>query len=327
MLITPRSLQPREGRHHPSVERLVQEGLEPVYPDRSGPLPADVLQRWVRDVVAAIVGLDSVDRRVVEAAPLLRVIARYGSGYDRVDVAACTQRGIPVTVTPDANTVAVAEYTLALLLSLARHVPEHHRMVLEGRWTPRRGVELAGRRLGVVGLGRIGQAVARRASALGMDISYYDVVRQGPDVESALGVRWMELDALLAWADVITLHAPHTPGAPPLIGRRELARMRPGALLVNTARGELVDEVALAEALESGHLGGAAVDVFAQEPPPASHPLLHAPRVILSPHAAAQTEEAQRRMADAAVEAVLDVLGGRRPRHVVNPEVYDAPRQ
>lgn len=326
VLITPRSLQPKDGRHHPSIERLIQAGLQPVYPERRGPFPADSMRGLVADVAAAIIGLDVFDRTVVEAAPALRVVARFGAGYDRVDVGACTARGIPVTVTPDANTTAVAEYTIALILALARRVPDHHRNVLEGRWETIQGIELTGRRLGLIGLGRIGQEVARRATALGMVVGYHDIVRKTPEVEQSLQVQYMELDELLKWADIVSLHAPYVPGSRPLIGERELALMRPGALLVNTARGELVDEHALAEALRLGRLGGAALDVFSQEPLPRSHPLLMAPNVVLSPHAAAQTKEALHRMAEAAVDSVLDVLSGRRPRYVVNPEVYERGR-
>ncbi|NLG69282.1 MAG: phosphoglycerate dehydrogenase [Firmicutes bacterium] len=322
VLVTPRSLQPRDGRHHPIIERLVEAGAWPYYPDRRGPLPADAMRTLLAEASAAIIGLDTVDRAAVEAAPRLKVLARFGTGYDRVDVAACTARGVAVTITPGANAVAVAEYTLGLMLALARHVPRHHQDVLEGRWRPRAGIELSGRRLGIVGLGRIGQEVARRASAFGMRVGYHDIVRKSPDVEEALSVTYMSLDDLLQWADIVTLHAPYTPGSSPLLGRRELGLAREGVLIINTARGELIDEASLADSLRSGRVGGAALDVLSQEPPPPSHPLLSAPNVILSPHAAAQTAEARDRMAEAAVESVLDALSGRRPRNVINPEVY-----
>ena len=323
VLITPRSLQPREGKHHPEVGRLLQAGLHPVYPEGQGPFSAEAMARLVPGACAAIIGLDAFDGRVVEAGTALRVVARYGAGYDRVDVAACTARGIPVTNTPDANTKAVAEYTLALMLAAARHVPEHHMRALAGRWEPVRGLELSGRRLGLIGLGRIGQEVARRAGAFGMSLGYYDVLRKPPAIEESLGVRYMSFEDLLAWAEIVSLHAPYQAGSPPLLGAREFAMMRPGTLLVNTARGELIDEEALVCALREGHLAGAALDVFSHEPLPASHPFLTAPNLLLSPHAGAHTAEAVRRMAEAAVDGVLDVLGGRRPRYLVNPEVYE----
>lgn len=325
VLVTPRSLQPREGRHHEALEPLLARGLQIVYPEGQGPFPSDRLRPLVRGVSAAIIGLDHFDAAVVEAADSLRVVARYGVGYDRVDVRACTARGIVVTNTPDANTVAVAEHAIALMFGVARRLVEHHTGVLQGRWRPQPGIELAGRRLGLVGLGRIGLEVGRRCRALGMTVAYYDVVRK-PELEATEGFRFLDFPELLSWADIVSLHAPYTPGSPPLIGAEELGRMSPGALLINTARGELVDEEALCQALQSGRLGGAGLDVFRQEPLPPSHPLLRLPNVLLSPHAAAQTRDAVRRMAESAVESVLDVLEGRRPRHVVNPEVYEGGR-
>ncbi len=321
VLVTPRSLQPREGRTHPALVPLVEAGWIVVYPGEPGPLPAPLMRHLVEGVHAAIIGLDHFDASVAEAARLLRIVARFGAGLDRVDVRACTERGIAVTCTPDANTLAVAEHTLALVLAVARHVVEHDIAVRAGRWQAREGIELCGRTLGVVGLGRIGTEVARRGVALGMRVVYHDVERK-PQAEHELGVQYRELDDLLRESDVITLHAPYHPGSPPLLGRREISLLRPGTILVNTARGELVDEDALVRALYEGRLGGAALDVFQQEPLPPDHPLVRAPRVVLSPHAAARTQEAVARMAREAVASILEFFAGRRPRHVVNPAVF-----
>lgn len=323
VLITPRSLRPQDGDHHPAVQRLLAADLEPVYPPGRGPFGPEVLRSLVPGVQAAIIGLDGFDRSVVAAGRELRVVARYGTGYDRVDVAACTEHGVVVTNTPDANTVAVAEYTLALMLAAARRVVEHHTGLLAGSWEGLPGVELSGRRLGLIGLGRIGAEVARRARALGMQVGYYDVLRKDPADEEVLGVQYLPLERLLSWVDILSLHAPQQPGAPPLLGEQELGRLRPGAILINTARGELIDEEALLKALHANRLQ-AAIDVFRQEPLPADHPLRRAPNLVLSPHAAARTREATARMAESAVQSVLDVLAGRRPAHVVNPELYRA---
>lgn len=321
VLITPRSLRPQDGGHHPAVRRLVEAGLEPVYPSGRGPFGPEVMRSLVPGVQAAIIGLDSFDRSVVAAGRELRVVARYGTGYDRVDVAACTEHGVVVTNTPDANTVAVAEYTLALMLAVARRVVEHHIGLLAGNWEGLPGMEISGRRLGLIGLGRIGVEVARRARALGMQVGYYDVVRKDPADEEALGVQYLPLERLLSWVDILSLHAPYQPGAPPLLGEQEIQRLRPGAIVINTARGELIDEEALLKALHGNRLQ-AAVDVFRQEPLPPDHPLRQAPNLILSPHVAARTREATERMAESAVQSVLDVLAGLRPAHVVNPELY-----
>lgn len=271
-----------------------------------------------------IVSTEPVTAAVMDrAGPGLRVIARYGAGTDNVDVAAATERGIVVCNTPGANDVAVAELTLALMLALARHIPAAHDGVRQGRWERPVGMELRGKELGLIGAGRIGLEVARLARAVGMTVTYCDPVRR-PDAEARLGLRFAPLDEVLAQADVVSVHVPLTPATRHLIGARELSLMRPGALLINTSRGGVVDEGALLAALNEGRLAGAALDVFAEEPPAPTHPLVGHPKVIHTPHLGARTREAVARMAQGAVAAVLDVLAGRRPQHVVNPEVYPA---
>ena len=215
----------------------------------------------------------------------LRVIARAGVGVDNIDVDAATRRGILVLNTPESSTVAAAEHTMAMLLSLARRIPHAHAALVAGRWNREQhvGSELSGKTLGVVGLGKIGSEVARRALAFGMRVIAYDPYVT-EERARRLSVELGTWDDVLKQADVLTLHVPLAQDTRALIGSSELAAMKPGALLVNCARGGLIDEVALLGALEEGAIGGAALDVFAQEPPPAGHPFYGLDNVILSPH-------------------------------------------
>ncbi|MDR5693994.1 MAG: hydroxyacid dehydrogenase [Armatimonadota bacterium] len=260
-----------------------------------------------------------VTRELISTCPRLRVIGRHGAGVDNVDLQAATEAGIPVTYTPSAPTDSVAELTIGLIVAVARRIVGAHQAVCTGIWHREQfmGMELAGKVLGIIGFGSIGRAVARIAQAMGMRIVAYDpYVSRWPE-----GVQPVSLRGLLERADVVTIHAPLTSETKGLLGRSELAVMKPGAILVNTARGEIVDEEALAEALREGRLGGAGIDVFSREPIPREHPLLHAPNVVLTPHIGAMTEEAQRRMAMTVVEDVLRVLSGERPSYLANPEV------
>ncbi len=233
-----------------------------------------------------------VDAALIAAGPKLRIIGRAGVGIDNIDTAAAARAGITVVNAPAGNTIAAAEHTFALLLALARHVPRGDRSVREGAWIrgELKGFELRGRRLGIVGLGRIGRAVASRAAAFEMELIGSDPVISS-DEAATIGVRLVSFDELLVSADIVTLHVPAL-GSAPLIGAAELAKMKRGAVLLNVARGSLVDESALAEALASGTIAGAGIDVFATEPPKNS-PLLQAPNTVLTPHLGAQTMDAQ----------------------------------
>ena len=262
--------------------------------------------------------LDRIDASVLARAPKLRVIANCAVGYDNVDLAAATARGIAVTNTPDVLTTATAELTLALVLAAARRLPEAERLVRSGQWPGWRldqllGVPLAGRTLGIVGLGRIGRAVAERAAALGMHILY-----SGP--AEAVAYPRVDVDELFATADVVSLHCPLTAETRHLVDARRLARMKPTAVLVNTARGGCVDDAALADALEAGRLFAAALDVFEGEPQ-ISPRLLAAPRLVLAPHIGSATTEARTHMAQLCADGVIAVLTGTRPPNLVNREV------
>lgn len=255
---------------------------------------------------------------LIEAAPRLRVIGRAGIGIDNIDVDAASRRGIVVVNAPTAVVIAAAEHTVALLLSLFRHVPQAHQSVSEGRWERGKflGSELRGKTVGIVGLGNIGAEVARRLQAFEVRLVGSDPFAR-PETAEALGIELLPLDALLAQADVITLHVPLTAATRDLIGSPQIDRMKPGARLVNCSRGGVVDEAALLAALESGHLAGAALDVFAQEPP--NNPaLLASERVVLTPHLGASTEEAQVAAAVEVAHQVLAVLAGEPVRHAVN---------
>ncbi len=261
----------------------------------------------------------TVDAEAFAAGSQLIVVGRAGTGVDNIDLAAATRAGVTVVNAPTANTIAAAEHTLALLYALGRRVPAADASLRRGEW--RRsifvGLELRGKALGIVGLGRIGLTVAERARAMEMELLGHDPF-VSEEVAAQHGVRLCSLAELLAAADAVTLHVPLTHVTRGLIGAAELARMKPTALLVNVARGGVVDEAALAQALSAGQLGGAAVDVFAEEPLPANSPLREAPNTVLTPHLGASTEEAQSRAAMDTVAQVLDVLAGRPARYAVN---------
>ena len=265
---------------------------------------------------------DAVDAALLDAAgPGLRVVATYSVGTNHIDLAACRERGVVVVHTPDVLTDATADLAMALLLAAARRLPEGQRLVESGGWTgwaPTQllGVELRGRTLGVVGLGRIGAAVARRARAFGMRIAYHQR-RARPDVAAPLEADYeADLEALLARSDVLTLHAPLTPDTRHLLDARRLRLLPRGALLVNTARGPLVDEAALVDALRDGHLAGAGLDVYEEEP--RVHPgLLALPHVVLAPHLGSATVDTRRAMARLCTDAIVAVLRGERPANAL----------
>jgi phosphoglycerate dehydrogenase-like enzyme len=292
--ITPRSFRATPGPH---LDLLGESGLEVRFPEQERPLSEGEMAELVCGCAGLIVGVDPVSRPVLEAGPL-RVVVKYGSGTDNIDLAAANAIGAKVSSTPAANARSVAELALGLLVALARHIALHDRLIRDGSWTRRPGIELAGKRLGVVGYGAVGRETARLAAAIGMEVIAHDPFVSEADVEL------VDLETLLASADAVTLHVALDESTRGLIGAEALARMRPEALLVNTARGGIVDEAALAEALASGRLAGAALDVFADEPPAAS-PLLALENVVLSPHAGAATTEATRR---AGVQAVRQLL-------------------
>lgn len=284
-----------------------------------GKMGREALLETIGEVDALIVRSETrVDRELLARAHHLKVIGRAGVGLDNVDLEAATERGVIVMNTPGANAIAACEHTFALMLALCRKLPQADASVRRGEWTRSRfvGVQLYRKTLGIIGLGRIGQHVAQRAQAFGMETLAYDPYISA-ELAHDLFVTLVELDELLARSDFITLHATLTPETRALIGREQLARVKPGARLINCARGELVDEAALVEALTSGRLAGAALDVYSAEPPTGS-PLLALDNVVLTPHLGASTEEAQRDVSTQIVDQVLDALRNVSFRNAVN---------
>ena len=305
VLVTPRSFASTTDE---PVRLLRGAGCEVVYLERpaDGRLTEAFMGAAVRDIEAVVVGVEPLDAAAIAQSARLRVISKYGVGMDHIDVEAARTHGVAVGWTPDANDNAVAELTLGLMFTLARRIPLAVNAVRGGRFPRLSGIELRGRTLGVIGLGRIGRRVARAASAIGMRVIACD-----PHLAPGAwdGVESAEFETLLARSDVVSLHLPLTAESAGLIGEQALSQMKTGALLINTARGGLVDEAALYRALKAGHLGGAAIDCFAHEPPGAS-PLLELDTLIATPHMASHTAEAITAMSRMAAENVVAGLRG-----------------
>jgi D-3-phosphoglycerate dehydrogenase len=297
-------------------DRLASQGLEILERARGlevdnapGLSPEKLLERIADADGLVIRSGTKVTAEVIARAEKLRVIGRAGIGVDNVDLAEATTRGIVVVNTPEGNNVTTAEHALALLVALARHIPQAAASMKAGRWEKSRflGTELYSRTLGIFGLGNIGRIVAQRAQGLGMRVIACDP-HISSEVAAKLDVELVPLDELLDRADAVSVHVPRNKETTGLLGRKTFAAMKPGVLIVNAARGGIVDEDALLEALEKGSVGGAALDVFAQEPPPADHPLLQHERVICTPHLGASTEQAQLNVSIAVAEQVRDYL-------------------
>jgi glyoxylate reductase len=293
--------------------------LRAVFELRGGerPLSPDALRAAVRDAeVLVVTYIDRVDAALLEAAPRLRHVASYGVGVNHLDLEACRRRGLLVTNTPGVLTDATADHAMALLLAAARRVAEGDRVVRAGGWTAvdpawMLGTEVTGKALGLVGFGRIGQAVARRAAGFGMRILY-----TAPRDAGVAGARRVELEALLRESDFVSLHVPLTPATQGLLSRERIALLRPGAIVVNTARGAVVDDAALAEALRSGRVAAAGLDVFRDEPRvPAAYLALD--NVVLTPHLGSGTRETRAAMAAMVLEEVVCVARGEPARHRV----------
>jgi D-3-phosphoglycerate dehydrogenase len=318
VLVTARSFRKMEGDHW----RVLQDaGCDIVTPEQDQPLKEVEMISLIGDVDAALVGNDTVNEHVIAAAPNLKVVSKHGVGVDNVDVPAATRAGVIVTNTPGANQVAVAEMAVALIMALTRKIGYHDMVVKSGGWNRIIGTELAGKTVGLVGLGRIGKEVVLRLKGFQVKFLAFDVYQDNTfAIEN--GVRFVTLDELLTESDIVTLHAVLTSETQGFIGEKELKRMKPGALLVNTARGGLVDETALYQALSENRLAGAGLDVFAEEPPKDSPLLQLGDKVILTPHLGAQTTETVLRMGKMAAENIVQVLRGERPVGLVNPDAY-----
>lgn len=298
-------------------------GLEVVaLPPADANLPTEPeLLAALQGVEAVIAGSESYNPRVFATHPQLRVIARVGVGYDAVDLAAATAAGAAVTIAPGTNQGSVAEHAFALMLGFTRHIPSRHAALASGGWSRVMSVPLRGKTLGLAGLGRIGKAVATRAAAFEMRVIAFDPV---PDTAfcAAHGIELVPFERLLSESDFLSLHLPLSAETRHVINAKTISQMKPGAVLVNTSRGGLVCEADLIPALRDGRLGGAALDVFEEEPTPADNPLRTLPNVVLTPHAAGVDTKSLEDMARSAAEAVADLRRGEWPgEKVVNPAV------
>lgn len=310
ILITARSFD-RQG---PAGECLLAAGHEMDYVTQT--LTEAELITALGGKAAYIAGLDRISASVINSAQQLKIIARYGVGYDRVDLDAAAKRQMAVTITPGANTIAVAELTLGLMLSVARSIPRLDSSLRSGSWTKHTGPELAGKTLGIIGLGAIGCEVAKRARAFSMNVIAYDTCPREEFCRD-WSISRLSLPEVIAQSDFLSLHAPALPETTGIINRHSLGLMKPTAYLINTARGELIVESDLINALQTGVIAGAALDAFTHEPLGDS-PLIALPNVVLTPHAGSATKEAAARMSLIAAQEVLRVLTGQKPLYQVN---------
>lgn len=297
----------------PHFELLQQAGFTVTVADRS-----HNLYRWqellevARDADGVIAGSEPWPRQLLEQLPRLRVLSRTGVGFDAIDLNACDDRRVVVATTPGVNHHAVAEHALSMMLGLARGFPRRDQTVRAGRWERPSTPRLMGRTLGVLGLGRIGQAFVEKVSGLGMRVLGYDPYPNA-DFVARSGIQLVSLEDVLTQADVISLHLPVTPETSQVINAHTLKQMKPGSLLINTARGALIDEPALVESLQSGHLGGAGLDVFEVEPLPTSSPLLGMSNVLLSGHIAGLDNESQFDTLTMSADTIIQLSQGRWP--------------
>jgi D-3-phosphoglycerate dehydrogenase / 2-oxoglutarate reductase len=318
VLIAPQTLAHLEA---PYLNVLRQAGFEIAYPPKAEQLSEQELLEQLPGAAATIAGSEPYTRRVLAANPALRVIARAGVGYDAVDLAAATEHGVAVTIAPGTNQDSVAEHTFALMLGLVKNLVPQHLALKAGGWPRQANLPLRGRALGIAGLGRIGKAVAVRGAAFGMRLLAYEPF---PDREfvNRYSVTLVPFERLLAESDFLSLHLPLTPESKHLINRRALALMKPTAFLINTARGGLVCEADLIEALKAQRIAGAGLDVFEEEPPAGVNPLFELDNVLLTPHAAGVDLQSRDDMALSAAQAIVSLSRGEWPAEkVVNPQV------
>ena len=299
-----------------------------VWPEGDVPGPRDVLEREITDVEGLYCLLtDQVDEALLERAPRLKIVSNMAAGYNNIDVEAATRRGIMVTNTPDVLTETTADLTFALLMATARRLLEASEYLRSGEWrtwSPMllTGQDVFGSTLGIIGMGRIGEALVRRAKGFNMNVLYYNRTRK-PETEEAYGIRYTDMKELLSMSDFVCVMIPYSPQTHDLIGAVELRRMKPTAVLINTARGGIVNEDALYEALRDGIIWAAGLDVFEHEPVVPDHPLLTLPNLVSLPHIGSASVATRMKMASLAANHLIDAIGGHRPAHLVNPIVWE----
>lgn len=309
-----------------SLDLLRNSGCEVVLAPKMGPLPEAELLAAIPGFDAVLASVDKFTAAVLrsDAARQLKMVSRWGVGYDSIDIPAATEQGVIIAYVPMLLNNAVADYTMALLCAVARRVHEGHLFMTQGAWKPQWGHDVFGKTVGIIGCGRIGQAVARRASGFEMRVMGFDPIRTA-EAEKA-GIQFVSLEELLRNSDFVCLNVALTPETHNLISTQQLGLMKKTAYLINTSRGPVVDEPALAEALKDGTIAGAALDVFAKEPLAADHIFRSAPNLLLSPHQSSWAHETGANVSHAAAQAIIDVSQGRRPRWVVDEKVYSSPK-
>ncbi len=307
-----------------ALQSLRDAGANVIIPPKSGPLTEAELLQVLPGCDAVLASMDKFTDAVLGSpeAGQLKLISRWGVGYDAIDIPAATRHGVVVAYCPGMLNEAVADYAFSLLCALARRVHEGHEVMRRGEWRLAWGHDIHGKTLGLLGCGRIGQAMARRAAGFGMRLLGYDIA---PNEEAKkLGIEFVSFDELLAQSDFLSLHAALTPQNRGLIGETQLRRMKTSSYLINTARGALLDEAALVRAVTERWIAGAALDAYAVEPLPKEHPLRGAPNVLITPHQASCSFETGTQVSDAAAAAIVELMNGRKPRWVVDEQVYAA---
>ncbi len=318
VMIGPPPLMKLEGDH---LKLLRQAGFDPIFPDKPKQMLEEDILRQMKDIKASLAGSEPYSRRVLEQLPRLKIIARCGVGWDAVDTDAATERGIVVTIAAGTNQDAVAEHTFMLMLALAKKLIVQHTRLQKGEWPRNANLPLRGSTLGLIGLGRIGKAVALRGKAFGMKVIAFDPVPDSAFVQ-AQNIELLSLDEVMQQADWISLHLPAFAQTHHLINRAKLALMKPTAFLINTARGAVVEETALFEALRDKKIAGAGLDVFEKEPPGGENPILHLENVVATAHTAGVDQKSRDDMARAAAQAIVRIAAGEWPTEwIVNPEV------
>ena len=314
VLVTPRSINPEICGHALGLLRSFTKEI--IFNTEERPLTEDELIPLLKDCDGCVAGLDHFTRKVIQNVSGLKVISRYGVGVDSVDLEAAREKGVAVCNTPGANSNAVADLTFGLLLCLARNLLFLDKNLREDKWLRLTGIELYGKTLGIIGLDAVGKAVAKRASGFSMKILAYDPFINS-EYAKANGIINASFDDVTREADFLSLHLPLTKETRNIISGETMKAMKKGAIIINTARGGLIDEKAAYELLKSGHLGGLGLDAFEMEPPPAQE-LFTLDNVVLTPHTGAYTAEAMANMADMAVQNLIDVLSGRNCPNIVN---------
>jgi len=313
ILITPRSFASISKN---PMEMLEEKGYEIIKNETGKLLNEKEMLILIKDVDGIIIGIDDLNARIIKQAHNLKVISKYGVGVDNIDIKAATTQEIVVTNTPKANIDAVADLTFALMLALARRIPEADRETKAGNWKKFIGTSVWRKKLGVIGLGKIGRQVVKRARGFEMEILCYDII-QDEEFARQFGVRYVDLETLLKESDYITIHIPLNNATKGIIGYKELEMINENAFLINTSRGGIIDEKALYDALKNNKIKGAALDAYEKEPPENS-PLVELENIIMTSHNGAYTKEAINNMGIQAAQNLIDVLEGREPENRIN---------